>query len=84
MDKNIKEMAFKVTREILSGYMQDDYFSRTELEEDIERSSYDIIIDSGICTKEEYHKLKEGPKIKNIYDKAFDRGKKAAIAIILK
>ena len=46
MNKNIQEMAFKVTREILSGYQQGDYFNRTELEEDIERSSYDIIIDS--------------------------------------
>ena len=84
MNKKIQEMAGRVMHEILLGY-QNDYFDRTKLKESIEGSSYEIIVDwAGLCTSEEYYKVLEDPNIyKNIYDEAFDRGVKAALAIIL-
>ena len=84
MNSKIQEMACRVMNEILLGY-EHDYFNRVNLKESIEDSSYEIIVDwAGICTEEEYYKLVEDPNVyKNIYDEAFDRGVKAALAIIL-
>lgn len=84
MNEKIQEMAGLVMREILLGYER-DYFGRTNLKDEIEYSAYEIIVDwARLCTSEEYYKVLEDPNIyKNIYDEAFDRGKKAALAIIL-
>ncbi len=82
--KKLHEMACTIMREILIGY-HENYFSHDDLENEIEYSRYEIIIDwTKLCSEEEYNRLVEDPKIyQNIYDEAFDRAKKAALAIIL-
>ena len=82
--KTIYEMTRIIVREILDGY-EHDYFNQNDLENDIDLARYEIIVDwAGLCSAEEYEKIVEDPKIYlNTYDVAFDRAKKAVLAIIL-
>ena len=82
--KKLNEMVGTIMFEILGGYYE-NYFSRDDLENEIEYSRYEIIIDwAKLCSEEEYNRLVEDPKVyQNIYDEAFDRAKKAVLAAIL-
>lgn len=82
--KNLNEMVGTIMFEILGGYYE-NYFSHDDLENEIEYSRYEIIIDwAKLCSEEEYNRLVEDPKVyQNIYDEAFDRAKKAVLAAIL-
>lgn len=82
--KIVYKMTRIIVREILDGY-EHDYFNQNDLENDIEFARYEIIVDwAGLCSAEQYEKIVEDPKIyKNVYDVAFDRAKKAVLAIIL-